>query len=75
MKDLTGPVVGQIIESFGGLAKMAKALGYRHSSTIFAWQKKARIPHWRIEAIRAAASRHGVNLPPELAASLPSEAA
>lgn len=58
-------VADLVIESFGGLAKTAKALGHRHASTVFGWQKKGSIPRWRRAEILAAADRERISLPVE----------
>lgn len=57
------PLPDRVIAAFGGLSKMARALGHKHVTTVHAWQKAGRIPDWRWHEIRAAATRANVNLP------------
>ena len=52
----------EIIEAFGGLTKMAHALGHKHVTTVQSWKETGRIPRWRVWEIEHAADRHGVKL-------------
>lgn len=49
--------VNKIIELFGGLTAMAKALGHKHPTTVQGWKDSNRIPPWRELEIKAAAKR------------------
>ena len=53
-----------IINEFGGLTKMARALGHKYVTTVQGWRDSGRIPPWRRLEIAAAAAREGVKLPP-----------
>lgn len=52
-----------LIAEFGGLTKMARALGHKHVTTVQGWRKSGRIPHWRYHEILSAAEREGVSIP------------
>jgi len=58
-----GSVPELVVAAFGGLSKMARALGHRHPTKISGWLKSGRIPHWRRAEIVTAAERDGVTLP------------
>jgi hypothetical protein len=47
----------EIIELFGGIRPMAKALGHKHPSTVQAWADNESIPHWRFYEILTAARK------------------
>lgn len=49
-----------IIEAFGGLTKMARALGHKHCTTVQGWQKSGNIPDWRRDEIFRAADESGI---------------
>jgi hypothetical protein len=53
----------EIINAFGGVSKLAKALGHANVTTVDGWKRKGRIPHWRRLEIVDAAKREGVELP------------
>lgn len=55
-----------IIERFGGLTKMAKALGHKHVTTVQGWKNSGKIPSYRIFEIEAAAKRLGIDLSKDL---------
>lgn len=54
--------VGRLIGLFGGLTRMARALGHRHCTTVQGWERSGRIPAWRRPEIEDAATRQGVAL-------------
>lgn len=62
--------VEDLIDAFGGLSEMARALGHKHVTTVQGWKESNRIPHWRHREILEAADRHGVNIPASVQASL-----
>lgn len=47
----------EIIERFGGIRPMAKALGHKNPTTVQAWHKNESIPYWRHHEILTAAKR------------------
>lgn len=55
--------VENLINAFGGLSKMARALGHKHVTTVQGWRDSGRIPHWRYHEILSAAEREGVDIP------------
>lgn len=55
-------MVDELIEAFGGLTPMARAIG-SPPNTVHHWKVKGRVPHWRHASIREAALREGVALP------------
>lgn len=52
-----------IINAFGSVSKLAKALGHKNVTTVDGWKRNGRIPGWRKAEIIAAANREGVDLP------------
>jgi len=44
--------VRQLVEAFGGISPMAKALGHDYPSTVQGWKERGVIPRWRINEIR-----------------------
>jgi len=64
--------VKDIIEKFGGLAAMARALGHKNVTTIQGWRDSNRIPPWRHHEVMVAAEACGISLS---AADLQNEAA
>lgn len=73
MKDTQDPLAVAVIRAFGGITKMAEATGWP-TSTIHSAQRNGFV-EWRRERIVVFAARMGIDLPPEVLASLPSEAA
>jgi len=65
--------VKAIIERFGGLTAMAKALGHQNPTTVQGWRDRGNIPSRRIPEVIAAAKREGFDL--ALADFFPAEAA
>lgn len=59
-----------LIEEFGGLIAMAKALGHNHPTTIQAWRDRGVIPKWRQHEILEAAKREGLEVGPHDLAKL-----
>jgi len=53
----------EIINAFGGVSKLAKALGHRNVTTVDGWKRSGRIPEWRRREIVEAADRESVTLP------------
>lgn len=56
--------VQKTIEAFGGQSALARAVGLKQQH-VFNWKKAGRIPEWRIDAIRQAASCEGIVLDDE----------
>lgn len=54
----------KIIQAFGGLSAMSRALGHKHVTTVHGWKVRGRIPSWRWPEIREAAEAQGIELPP-----------
>ncbi len=44
--------VDRLVQCFGGLSGMARALGHAHVSTVQGWKSRGSIPRWRIYEIR-----------------------
>lgn len=57
--------VREIISLFGGLKKMAAALGHKNHSTIYGWVRSGKIPSWRDAELRTAAMECHVKIPHE----------
>lgn len=55
--------VREIMSLFGGLKKMAAALGHKNHSTIYGWVRSGKIPSWRDAELRAATMRCDVKIP------------
>ncbi|GFE98074.1 carph-isopro domain-containing protein [Gluconobacter sp. Gdi] len=55
-------LVRQLVDLFGGMKKMAVALGHRSHTTIYGWIRSDRIPPWRESEIREAAIALGVDV-------------
>lgn len=53
----------EIINAFGSVSKLAKALGHKNVTTVDGWKRNGRIPDWRRSEIIAAAERENVDLP------------
>lgn len=58
---MTSPSVDEIIEAFGGVAKLARRLGVP-LTTAHAWKRSGKLPSWRQKEIEAAAVADGVDL-------------
>ena len=54
--------VRNIVDEFGGMTPMSKALGHRHPTTVQGWLNSGRIPRWRRHEVKVAADREGVDI-------------
>jgi len=52
--------VENIIQKFGGMSAMAKALGHKNPTTVQGWKNANRIPPWRFHEINEAAKAAGI---------------
>lgn len=52
----------KIIEKFGGLSALAKALGHKNSSTVQGWKERGLIPQKKWGAVLEAAKRAKVRV-------------
>lgn len=52
-------VAGIVINRFGGLTPLARALGHKHASTVQGWQETGRIPPKQWPAIEKASFEAG----------------
>lgn len=57
--------VREIVALFGGLKKMALALGHKNHSTIYGWVRSGKIPEWRAAEIQAAQLSGEIHIPEE----------
>lgn len=48
-----------VIEKFGSLSALSRALGHKHPTTVQGWVERQRIPYWHWKAIEVAAARVG----------------
>jgi hypothetical protein len=53
-----------IIEKFGGVVKMARAMGHKHPTTVQGWKAKG-IPSRRFEEILRVAEVNHINIKPK----------
>lgn len=53
--------VSQLIQAFGGIVQMSRELGVP-VSTIQGWEKAKKVPSWRIDHLRNAATSRGIKL-------------
>ncbi|MGO4125697.1 carph-isopro domain-containing protein [Inquilinus sp. YAF38] len=53
-----------IIDRFGGLTSLARALGHKHASTVQGWKQRGVIPALRQQEVLNAALRLGIDLSP-----------
>lgn len=51
-----------VIQRFGGISKMADAMGHKYVTTVAAWKKRRLIPAHQHAAVMAAALKAGINL-------------
>lgn len=56
--------VAPVIERFGGLTAMSKALGHAHPSTVQGWKDRGIIPARQIPEVARAARKVGVAFDP-----------
>ncbi len=54
----------RIIERFGGLTKLADALGHKHPTTVQGWKVRGRIPAKQQEVVLKLAKDRGLDLEP-----------
>lgn len=54
--------VDRIIQKFGGLSKMAKALGHEYPTTVQGWRDRGTIPAKHIPTLIEVAAAHGIEL-------------
>lgn len=55
---------GQIISRFGGLTRLAKALGHKNVTTVQGWKERGVIPARRQQELLCLAKQQGVSLSP-----------
>lgn len=65
MTDEPKSLTEQVIDIFGGVSALAKALGHNNVTTVDGWKRKQKIPHWRDHEIIEAAKRNDKTLPDE----------
>ena len=53
-----------VIGKFGGIRKMAAALGHKNPSTVQGWKERGFIPPRRYDEVIAAAARESIDLCP-----------
>lgn len=53
-----------IIEKFGGVPRLAEALGHDHITTVHAWKRAGYIPYKHHESIMAASNAQGCGVEP-----------
>lgn len=58
--------VREIVSLFGGLKKMASAMGHKNHSTIYSWVRSGKIPNWRNSEIQEAARKNSIHIPDNL---------
>lgn len=51
-----------ILDAFGGMAALAKALGHKNITTVQGWKESGTIPSWRRHEIEQAAERENVSV-------------
>ena len=54
----------RIIDRFGTMAALARALGHRHPTTVQGWKQRGFIPSHRHQEVIEAGRREGVGLTP-----------
>jgi len=54
--------VDEIIARFGGLTKLAEALGHNQASKVAYWKKVGKIPRWNIHDIKQAARKKRIKV-------------
>lgn len=55
----------RIISKFGGLSKLAKALGHKHPTTVQGWRVRGFVPAPQMEAVLKAARKSSIKLGPD----------
>lgn len=56
--------VAAIIEKFGGLTALARALGHKHPTTVQGWKDRGLVPSHQIPLVIAAGRERGIELTP-----------
>lgn len=54
--------IEKIIERFGGLSEMARALSHRNPTTVQGWRDRKCVPSRHIPTVIEAAKDHGIKL-------------
>lgn len=54
----------KIIEKFGGISQLAKALGHEHPTTVQGWKARGRIPAKQQDVVLKLAREKGIDLDP-----------
>lgn len=67
-------IADNIIQRFGGLTAMSKALGHKNVSTVQGWKVRGVIPARRQSEVLQAARAAGIDLSPSDFFSVPTEA-
>lgn len=57
-------IADAIIEKFGGLTGLAKALGHKHPTTVQGWRRRGLIPAQQQAKVLEAARKKGIALGP-----------
>lgn len=68
-------LIDRIIEHFGGLTALARALGHRNPTTVQGWRDRGRVPLEHIHQVVAVANERGMSLSPDDFIPTPKEAA
>lgn len=55
----------RIIEKFGGLSALARALAHKHVTTVQGWKERGFVPARRQADVLKAAERENINLGPD----------
>lgn len=63
--NMNGGSVERIVERFGGVNAMARALEHKFPTTVQSWKTKGFIPVRRHQEVWSAAQRLGIDLKPE----------
>ena len=51
-----------LIEKFGGMSAMSRALGHNYPTTVQGWKTSGTIPIWRRESVLSAVEREGIQI-------------
>lgn len=51
-----------LIEQFGGVRPLSRALGHKHPTTVQSWKEAGHVPVWRIPEIKSAAKSAGIDI-------------
>ncbi|OHC74345.1 MAG: hypothetical protein A3G18_03020 [Rhodospirillales bacterium RIFCSPLOWO2_12_FULL_58_28] len=55
-------IIEGIIDKFGGMSAMSRAMGHKHPTTIQGWKDSGSIPYWRRGSVMAAVEEEGIIL-------------